>query len=249
MKAGALTLVILFCSLFINAVAVIYLGYKYYLRISFRSNPEQNTINNFYWQDKVAFYDLLNQQQKGGVFLVGDSMFDRLNIEEALPDLGVRNRGIGFDNTHSLTHRLEKSVLIGAPRKIILFIGGNDLSKCDDVSGVIADTEQIIDTILNNGIDLAVVSLLPKGKNYVSSRRNVGEINKDILYFNEKIQRKCIKKEIVFVDITKHFVSEDFFLDKRFTSDEIHLNAQGVLLLAELLRPYIANRTSHISDS
>ena len=238
MKSDVVIKVILFSSIFINIIAAGFLGYKYYLRVTY-SSIDQTTINSSYWQDKVAFFEILNRLQKGGTYLVGDSMFDRLNIEEILFNIGIYNRGIGFDNTRSLSLRLDRSVLSGAPEKILLFIGGNDLTNRDEVEGVIADTEKIIETIIANGIKLCFVSLLPKGEKYSFSRRSVVDINKDTLYFNKRIKKKCDEEEIVFLDITQDFVTDNFFLDSRFTSDEIHLNAQGVVLLAKLLEPYV----------
>ncbi len=238
MKADIVIKVILFCSIFINVIAIGFFGYKYYLRITY-NNIDQMTINSSYWQDKVAFYEILNKQQKGGTYLVGDSMFDRLNIDNVLLNIGIHNRGIGFDNTRSLSLRLNRSVLSGAPEKILLFIGGNDLTNRDEVEGVIADTEKIIKTIIANGIKLYFISLLPKGENYSFSRRSVIDINKDTSYFNKRIKKKCDEEGVIFLDITQDFVTNNFFLDSRFTSDEIHLNAQGVVLLAKFLEPHV----------
>ena len=238
MKGDDVKTVILVCSLFVNVGVVLLFGYKYYVRISY-DNLEQTTINSSYWQDKVTFFEILNKQQKGDIFLVGDSMFDRLNVEDVFADIGIRNRGIGFDNTKSLAVRLDRSVLSGAPKKIFLFIGGNDLSSRDDIEVIISDTEKIIKTIINDGIEVCFVSILPKGEKYAFSQRSTADINNDTAYFNKKIKRKCIELGSSFLDVTPSFVSKEYYLEGRWTSDEIHLNAEGVVLLAKLLSPHI----------
>ena len=101
-------------------------------------------------------------------------MFDRLDLHELFSGHNIRNRGIGFDNTHSLQTRLEDSVLSGAPEHIILYIGGNDLSKRKDIKNVIAASEKIIKIIVSKEIKLHYISLLSRGIDYSSPSKKYG---------------------------------------------------------------------------
>jgi len=238
MKLGQRMSVVVILSLIANVVMLTFLGYKYLKR----SPPKQwqdYTVFDPYWQDRVSFFGVLNQLKSNDVFLVGDSMFDRLPIEELWPDLSVRNRGIGYDNTRALLSRLNETVVNGAPRKVLLYIGGNDISKRSDLKAIVQEVGQIIEALMERRIAVCFVSLLPRGKKYSPSSRSLESINKDLVSFNHIVQQKCTELGVQFVDVTESFTEEGLYLDSHYTSDSIHLNAQGTVLLAKLLEPYI----------
>lgn len=232
---------ILTLSLLANVVMLSFLGYKY-VRRSPPKQWEDYTLFNSYWQDRVAFFGILNTLQGNDVFLVGDSMFDRLPIEELWPDLPVANRGIGYDNTRALLTRLEKTVLAGHPRQVLLFVGGNDISKRNDLEMIVQEVVQIINALVARNIEVCFVSLLPRGREYSPSRRSLESINKDVRSFNRVVQKKCRELGVQFADVTESFTEKDYYLDSRYTSDAIHLNARGTVLLAGLLKPFIEEK-------
>lgn len=229
--------IVLFLSLMLNATFFVFAGYKLYQRYTKRI--ELNTIGNPYWQDKVEYFKMLNKKNDGHVYLVGDSMFDRLNVEACFSSNDISNRGIGYDNVSSLLHRLNETVLNGFPRKVLLYIGGNDLSKDDNVDDIISKTEEIIKIIANSGAELYFISVLPKGEKYISASRGVVDINRDTYNFNGRVKEICIESGCSFIDIAQLFSTEKYYLQPQFTSDEIHLNAKGVSFLAEILEPYV----------
>ena len=238
MKTGTNVTVIFFLSLLVNLLLVGFLGYKY-----FRLEPEKDwqdyTTKTTYWQDRVAFFTLLNTRNTQDVFLVGDSMFDRLPLEKLWPNLAVDNRGIGYDNTRALLCRLDQTVIKGHPRKVFLYVGGNDISKRDELKLIITETEQILVLLARHNIAINFVSLLPRGRQYNATHRSLQDINRDIDLFNDAFYRKCPEHNALFIDVRKPFVTGDGYLNARFTSDAIHLNAQGLELLANTLEPYV----------
>ena len=221
-----------------NLVMLSFLGYKY-VRRSPPKQWEDYTLFDSYWQDRVAFFGILNKLHGNDVLLVGDSMFDRLPIEELWPDLPVANRGIGYDNTRALLTRLEETVLDGNPSKVLLFVGGNDISKRNDLEMIIQEVVQIINALVARNIEVCFVSLLPRGREYSPSRRSLESINKDVRSFNHAVQQKCRELGAQFADVTESFIEKGYYLNSHYTSDAIHLNARGTVLLAGLLKPYI----------
>jgi len=225
-------------SLIANVVLLSFFGYKY-LKRSPPKQWEDYTLFDSYWQDRVAFFGILNKLHGNDVLLVGDSMFDRLPIEELWPDLSVANRGIGYDNSRALLTRLEKTVLDGKPRKVLLFVGGNDISKRNDLEMIVQEVVQIIKTLVAHKIEVCFVSLLPRGRKYSPSRRSLELINKDVRSFNHAVKQKCRELGVQFADVTEPFTEKGNYLDSHYTTDAIHLNAQGTVLLAGLLKPYL----------
>ena len=53
--------------------------------------------------------------------------------------------------------------------------------------------------------------------------------NKDehILYVNESLKKLAAKEKITLIDLYPHFLDSDKKLDKKFTIDGLHLNAEG----------------------
>jgi len=238
MKISSPIPLLLIVSLSANMVMLAFLGYKY-LRREPNKEWQDYTLRTSSWQDSVAFFRLVNEKNPGKILLVGDSMFRRLPLEQLWPECKVGNRGIGYDNTRALLRRLDDTVLSAAPHKVILYIGGNDISKRNDLKAIIEETERIMDIFAEHHIDTLFVSLLPRGKGYEPSQRTLAALNKDTLLFNKAMRVKCPEHHARFIDVAERFTNGEGFLAPDLTSDWIHLNAKGLSLFADLLEPYV----------
>jgi len=241
MKGNEAMSLILACSLAVNLLGLAALAYKY-LRPEPVKDWKDYTLKRTYWQDSVGYFALLNKVNPKDVLLVGDSMFDRLPPERIWKDCSVGNRSIGYDNTRALLHRLEQSVFAGNPRKVFLYIGGNDISKRSDLRQIVGEIEQIFDLLVEKGITTYFVSLLPRGKKYDPSQRTLSEINQDLVLFNQMMESKCPNHQVQYINVARLFTDKEGFLNPSLTSDSIHLNAKGIELLTGVLWPYVAEK-------
>jgi lysophospholipase L1-like esterase len=62
--------------------------------------------------------------------------------------------------------------------------------------------------------------------------------NKDehILWLNEQIKLLGKKEKFTVIDLHPHFLNADKKLDKKYTEEGLHLNAQGYKLWAKILK-------------
>ena len=68
-----------------------------------------------------------------------------------------------------------------------------------------------------------------------------GHFNKDehLAAVNEGIKQMGTAEKISIIDLHPQFLDADKKLDKRFTYDGLHLNAEGYKKWAAILKPYI----------
>ena len=65
--------------------------------------------------------------------------------------------------------------------------------------------------------------------------------NKDehIAAVNDGLKKLGAQKHITIIDIHPHFLDSDNRLDKKYTLDGLHLNAEGYKVWAQVLKPYL----------
>ena len=153
---------ILSLSIFVNIIFITFLIVK--LLNHFSGDNLENNIKGSYWQDKVSQYEVLNSIGGEKIFFVGDSMVDRYNVEEFFPRKNIFNRGNAWDDTYTLLSRIDNTVLNGNPKKIILFIGGNDILYGVDKSIFLNNLKELCERIISKKVELIVISILPVWK-------------------------------------------------------------------------------------
>lgn len=229
---------ILVISISINILFGLLIIYKIFDRYQ-NSFSLRDVTNGSYWKDKISQYSLLNEAQRNNIFFVGDSLVDRFCLTEFLPEKKIFNRGIGWDHTTALLSRLEETVLNGKPRKIILYIGGNDISQNDPKVDILDNYSKIIRKIKQHNIELVAISILPRGDDYEPKQVDNITFNKVIQYFNTKLSKLCKKEKVDFLDIHFKFADVNGYLKKGLTNDGTHLNAKGYVLLTRELAKYL----------
>lgn len=190
------------------------------------------------YEHRVTHFASLPIQQNTIVFL-GDSITEACEWDELLRDDRVVNRGIGRDGTRRLLERLDP-VLEPDPKQIFLMIGVNDLAY-STIANTLDGYKAVIEKILTEApnTELILQSVLPINKNILK----VNLENEDILAFNQAIADLAKSHQLKFVDLFPHFTDEAGNLDKKYTSDGIHLNGAAYLLWKSLIHPYLSNKT------
>lgn len=199
-----------------------------------------------YYNNKVFAFAVQNvNAAKGQIVFVGDSITDLCPLDDYYTDLPLAsyNRGIGGDTTQGVIDRLKISIFDVEPSKIVLMIGTNDVDGGRDNDYIIANYRKILDQIKENQptVELFFVSVIPQNKVLEeASGLDVTKNNAQIDELNEEIEKLCAEYGHTFVDIYDLLLDSDGYLDKRYSDDGLHLNANGFEVWANSIKPLLA---------
>lgn len=150
----------------------------------------------------------------------------------------ARNRGISGDITFGVLERLNE-VAEGKPAKVFILIGINDIARNIPDSVILDNYKRMI-----QGIKAAS----PKTKIYFNTLLPVNKTFPDKAHFNKDEHiaavnnglRELVKQEkVTLIDIHPVFLNAENMLDKAYTYDGLHLNAEGYQRWAAILRSYV----------
>ena len=204
---------------------------------SAQSQKWDSTYRPSIYAQKTAQFNMHPNSPKDIIFL-GNSITDYVDWNELLQLPQARNRGISGDITFGVLERL-KEVTDGKPAKVFILIGINDIARNIPDSVILDNYARMI-----RGIKTAS----PKTKIYFNTLLPVNNTfpdkahyNKDqhIAAVNEGLRKICAKEKIVLIDIHDRFLDAENRLEKGYTYDGLHLNAEGYKLWASILIPFV----------
>ncbi len=173
------------------------------------------------------------------IVFLGNSITNRANWNELLGICNVHNRGISGDITFGVLERLDE-VTAGSPAKVFVLIGINDISRNIPDSVIAGNYRRIIRRIKKESPHTTIYfqTLLPVNNEFTQFKNHY---NKDehILWLNEQIKMLGKQEGVGIIDLHPHFLNAGKQLDKKYTLDGLHLNAEGYKLWAKLLIPYL----------
>lgn len=171
----------------------------------------------------------------GATVFVGDSLVSSADWNHYLPAHSVVNRGIYGDDTNDLLGIIPQ-ILDLQPAQLIILIGINDLNKQLEFEQSRANLSRIFDLVDERTptIKVLVVELLPTNNSW--HRKIEFE---DVNRFNQYLQQQADQRHYTFVPVASSLGEGHDGLKPEFTSDGIHLNAEGYRALSQALEPYI----------
>jgi lysophospholipase L1-like esterase len=223
--------------MYVKALVII----SFSLIISFNAQSQtkwDSTYRPALHEFQVQLYQSYPHAKSDIVFL-GNSITDRVDWNELLGMPNVHNRGISGDITFGVLERLDE-VIEGKPAKVFILIGINDVSRNIPDSVIFKNYKKIVERIKVGSPHTKIYfqTLLPVNNEFTQFKNHY---NKDehILWLNE--QMKTFQKEegITVIDLHPHFLNSDKKLDKRYTLDGLHLNAEGYKVWAGILQKYL----------
>ncbi|GEM_PF-77767 len=222
--------------------------------LDFQSKEEEESIidssyANPYYLQRMEFFKQLPPVKHAVVFL-GNSITERGEWHELIPEEVVLNRGIGGDNTFGVLARLD-DILNNDPAKIFLLIGINDIGRGLPVDIILQNYERIINKIqsLSPKTILYLQSVLPINDevlqySYMKNKNEqVNKLNEGILKLaqkygnlpNESI-RTSLRDNLVYINLHTVMADAAGQLKKEYTIDGIHLKPLAYVQWVNLLR-------------
>ena len=182
---------------------------------------------------RVGHFKSYPNHKKDIIFL-GNSISLGTEWQELLQNKRVRNRGISGDISFGVIERLQE-ITEGHPKKVFILIGINDIARGipDDV--IVNNYKRIIHQIKNESprTEIHFQTLLPVNNEY--GDRNHFNKDEHIQNVNAKLAQLAREEEINLNDLHPYFLNEDKKLDKQYTYDGLHLNAEGYRKWASIL--------------
>lgn len=204
----------------------------------FCSNAQSAKIDSNYkrpyYEQRVSLFKQL-PKVKNAIVFIGNSITDGGEWQELLDCKKCINRGISGDISFGVLARLDDA-LKSKPKKIILLIGINDISR-----GV--PNEMIIDNY--KAFVSRTKALSPRTKIYLQSvlptnntfRKFVDKNEESIKILNAAMLEMAKHTEgVTFIDLYSKFLDSDGRLDKKYTNDGLHLLGEGYVLWAKILK-------------
>ena len=176
--------------------------------------------------------------KKTDIIFLGNSITDYTDWNELLQLPEARNRGISGDISFGVLERLDE-VTGGKPAKVFILIGINDIARNIPDSVILDNYKRIIMSIKAGSPTTKIYfnTLLPVNKTFPDK----AHFNKDehIAAVNDGLKKIGMAENITVIDIHPRFLDKENKLDKNYTYDGLHLNAEGYKLWASILLPYV----------
>jgi lysophospholipase L1-like esterase len=187
---------------------------------------------------RLGLFKSYPNSKKDLIFL-GNSITQGVDWAELLQNKNARNRGISGDITYGVLERLNE-VTEGQPAKVFILIGINDIEHNIPDSLIVNNYRRMIRQIKAESPRTKIYfhTLLPVNNEFTQFKKHY---NKDehILFVNTELKKIAAEENITLIDLHAHFLDASNKLDKRYTHDGLHLNAEGYKVWAGVLKEYL----------
>ena len=189
--------------------------------------------NDPYYKHKKSQFEVLAMNEKYTTMMLGDSITDEGRWDELLNIDTVQNRGISGDTTSGVLERLDS---IGKNiENVFIMIGVNDIMRGASVDEIFVNYLQIIKVFQEKNIKVYIQSTL-----YIGERR-AGNFNTEVEALNKKLEIYASENKITFINLNPIFAPNKI-LEKKYTSDDLHLNGSAYKLWAQEIKKYFLNK-------
>ena len=238
---------ILMTSVILNIIFLILLGYVFskkngviYLKTKLgmgnkaSEKPYWYYKNYQHWKETKSLYDVLPKDSNEIIFL-GNSITYGCEWAELFRNPGIKNRGIGGDNTEGILERLTE-ITESKPDKIFIEIGTNDLALNMRIDEICNNYGKIIDRIKlsSPGTKVYIQSVLPTCDNLERS-------NDSIVVLNKRLKNISNEKSVKYLNLFDGFTDSNGKLDMKLSYDGLHLNGQGYLIWKKIIEKDVNN--------
>jgi lysophospholipase L1-like esterase len=199
-------------------------------------NSESVVLRQAHYDQRQTLFERLSVTKESTVML-GDSMILYNEWAEEFPISPILNRGIGGDTTFGLLKRLD-TITSGKPKRIVLMIGVNDISKGFTEKQTLKNYDKILSTIQEKSPSTKIImtSVLPVNNELYGYRVH----NSQVVSLNTGLKNLASEHKIPMINIHDQFLKGDY-MDSQYTSDGLHLNGKGYAIWVNALRSYMEN--------
>ena len=209
-----------------------------FIKVKFNNNfviPNQKKE-----QRAVELSQLYKDEKKGGLAFFGDSIIAGWKTEIFYSDLHY-NLGIGGDFSARALARFENNIVHLQPKTIFINLGNNDIKYGYSLNTAVRNLQKIIDLALFKITDVKIIlNSAPPVNKKVNSFMPGLCTNKKINRLNEKYKTLITSyqnpKKVIFIDTNNLLKDENGDLNKKFTSDGMHISDEAYQIIFDNLK-------------
>ncbi len=153
------------------------------------------------------------------------------------PNDPVLNRGFGGSQMSDLLYYRDSLIFKYSPDKVFIYEGDNDIALGKTTLEIMSDTKLLARHIRERLPDTDIY--------FIAAKPSVARwaFQKEYVAFNQALSLWCgTDEKITFIDIWQPMCNEDGTVKSHiFSGDNLHMNAQGYAIWAEVMRPYISD--------
>jgi lysophospholipase L1-like esterase len=185
-----------------------------------------------------SLYELLPVKHRNIVFL-GSSIVDETEWAEMFGNHNILNRGIGGDRAVWLDRRLDP-IINGSPRKLFIYIGGNDLGAGISIDKIIESIDAVFERFRKESprTKIYINSVFPVNLTY-RGYANAQDRNEKIVELNRRIAELAAERDVIYIDVHSALKDDVGNLCAEFTNDGLHLMGEGYMTWKKVLEPYV----------
>jgi lysophospholipase L1-like esterase len=185
-----------------------------------------------------SLYELLPVKHHNIVFL-GSSIADECEWAELFDNRNILNRGIGGDRAVWLSRRLDP-IVKGRPRKLVIYIGGNDLGAGISIDETVKAIEGVFERFQKDSprTKIYINSVFPVNLTY-RSYANAQNRNEMIVELNRRIKELAESRGVTYIDVHSALKDDKGNLRAELTNDGLHLMGEGYMVWKKVLEPYM----------
>ena len=209
-----------------------------FIFVKAQNNHWDSTYRPGLYDFKVQLYQSYPHSKNEIIFL-GNSITERVDWNELLGICNVQNRGISGDITFGVLQRLNE-VTDEHPEKVFILIGINDISRNIPDSVILANYYKMVERIKRESPQTKIYfqTLLPVNNEFTQFKSHYNK-DKHISWLNEQIKKLGPEEKITVIDLYPHFLDDQKKLNKKYTLDGLHPNAEGYKVWAAILKKYL----------
>jgi lysophospholipase L1-like esterase len=161
--------------------------------------------------------------------ILGDSISQWLPLEQLATDRFYLNQGISGDTTGGVLQRLS-AIDDVRPDTIYVMVGVNDLKNGKTDREILENLQKIMQRLRQTHPQTQIIvnSVLPTRLASIPSDRTIP--------LNQKISQLAQQEGVGFLSLTSAFADDQGILRREFTTDGLHLSAQGYAVWGGALR-------------
>jgi lysophospholipase L1-like esterase len=180
--------------------------------------------------------DAASPPPKGGIVFIGSSSIGLWKtLADDFPGLPVVNRGFGGSQIREATHFAPRILLPLAPRLVVVYSGGNDISAGRTPAEVETDFREFVARVHQTLPEtrIAYISIAGNPARWAQVER-VKDANARIQALTKTDPR------LVFIDVFPHMLGPDGLpVPDIFVDDQLHMNAKGYEIWTKIVGPYL----------
>ena len=187
--------------------------------------------------DEFKRIDSVDNIRSAKILFAGSSIFGSWDsIAVDFPGYDFANGGFEGSKLQDLLYRFDDPVVRYKPEQIIICVGDNDFTEAgytsdDFIHEAALFTEKVRHVLPKTEICWASIKPCPSRMKYFDKYREA----------NLRLKTFCLSnKRMKYIDTWSYMFNDDGKINRNYFSDDmLHLNREGYLLWADIIRPYL----------